>query len=191
MTPPSRAEVVGQIEAELARAAEQWSAAGDDPFSRLTWLKLLDEHRIRATRYGTIGDDYRYELVVIAALAIAAIEAHDARPVVVDATEARSRSAVSTTTGALADAAEARSRSTVSTTTGALAAAAERSRASAAAVPRNPAIDDPSCKHRSHFECVTCRRMFCTRCEVELAEASNVWKTLHYQCRDCLRKEKP
>lgn len=44
---------------------------------RPTWLRLVDEHRIRATRHGADADEYRHELVVIAALAIAAIEAHD------------------------------------------------------------------------------------------------------------------
>jgi hypothetical protein len=80
MMPPSRAEIVGQIEAELDRTAEKWGAAArDDRLDRLTWLRLVDEHRIRATRYGTSGADYRHELVVIAALAVAAIEAHDRR----------------------------------------------------------------------------------------------------------------
>lgn len=74
----NRVDVIAQIEAELARAIQKWGGPeADDRLERLTWLRLLDEHRIRATRYGASNDEYRHELVVIAALAIAAIEAHD------------------------------------------------------------------------------------------------------------------
>jgi hypothetical protein len=52
-----------------------------------------------------------------------------------------------------------------------------------------PAPGDPDCSHRSHFECVKCRRMFCARCGSEMAGPSDVWKTLHYRCEDCLRKK--
>jgi hypothetical protein len=45
---------------------------------------------------------------------------------------------------------------------------------------------DPQCSHRSHYECVTCRKMVCARCGVQLAEASLHWKT-GYWCSDCLR----
>ncbi len=73
-----RSELLEQIEAELVRAAEKWGGpASDNRLDRLTWLRLIDEHRIRATRYGASSDEYRHELVVIAALAISAIEAHD------------------------------------------------------------------------------------------------------------------
>jgi len=75
-----RADVIAQIEAELVSAAEKWGGpSSDDRLDRLTWLRLLDEHRIRATRHGAGDDEYRHELVVIAALAIAALEAHDRR----------------------------------------------------------------------------------------------------------------
>lgn len=73
-----RDDVFSQIAAELTRAVEKWGGpASDDRLDRITWLRLLDEHRIRATRYGMSSDEYRHELVVIAALAVAAIEAHD------------------------------------------------------------------------------------------------------------------
>jgi hypothetical protein len=157
--PPSRAEILAQIDAELERAAEKWGATRDDRLDRLTWLKLVDEHRIRATRYGTSGDDYRHELVVIAALAIAAIEAHDRRE----------------PHGGRAEAARSIG-----------AAAATSTRAA-----QIPAPDDPSCKHRSHFECVKCRRMFCARCGAELVEGSDVWKTLNYYCPGCAREDEP
>lgn len=48
---------------------------------------------------------------------------------------------------------------------------------------------DPGCQHRSHYECVTCRKMVCARCGVELAEASLHWK-MGYWCPDCLREKK-
>lgn len=75
-----RDELLAQIEAEQRRASEKWGGpAYDDRVERLTWLRLLDEHRIRATRHGAGADEYRHELVVIAALAISAIEALDRR----------------------------------------------------------------------------------------------------------------
>lgn len=76
----TRADVIAQIDAEIERAAAKWGgSSNDDRLDRLTWLRLVDEHRIRATRYGASSDEYRHELVVIAALAVAAIEAHDRR----------------------------------------------------------------------------------------------------------------
>lgn len=76
----TRTDLLAQVEAELERAVTKWGgASNDDRLDRLTWLRLVDEHRIRATRHGTGPDEYRHELVVIAALAIAAIEAHDRR----------------------------------------------------------------------------------------------------------------
>ena len=73
-----RSDVLAQIEAEFDRAAEKWGGpSSDDRRDRLTWLRLIDEHRLRATRYGANSDEYRHELVVIAALTVAAIEAHD------------------------------------------------------------------------------------------------------------------
>lgn len=74
----TRTDLLAQIEAEMLREKEKWGdAASDDQLSRLTWLRLIDEHRIRATRYGAGIDEYRHELVVIASLAVAAIEALD------------------------------------------------------------------------------------------------------------------
>jgi hypothetical protein len=52
-----------------------------------------------------------------------------------------------------------------------------------------PALNDPDCSHRSHYECVSCRKIVCERCGVEMAEASRLWKTIGYWCADCLRKE--
>jgi DNA-directed RNA polymerase subunit RPC12/RpoP len=52
-----------------------------------------------------------------------------------------------------------------------------------------PGRDDPDCAHRSHYECVSCRKKVCARCGVELAEASLDWKTIGYWCPECLRRE--
>jgi hypothetical protein len=54
--------------------------------------------------------------------------------------------------------------------------------------PSVPAPNDPDCRHRSHFECVSCRKIVCARCGVDLAEASHEWKTLGYWCQDCVEK---
>ncbi len=48
-----------------------------------------------------------------------------------------------------------------------------------------PAEDDPDCKHRSHYECVSCRKLVCARCGAELAASSSDWKTVGYWCSDC------
>jgi DNA-directed RNA polymerase subunit RPC12/RpoP len=53
-----------------------------------------------------------------------------------------------------------------------------------------PAPDDPDCRHRSHYECVSCRKIVCARCGVEMAEASQQWKMIGYRCPDCLRRAK-
>ena len=52
-----------------------------------------------------------------------------------------------------------------------------------------PAAGDPRCAHRSHYECVTCHKMVCARCGVELAASTDVWRT-GYWCPDC-RERKP
>lgn len=43
----------------------------------------------------------------------------------------------------------------------------------------------PNCKHRSHYECRTCRKLVCARCGVELAESTADWKTGGYWCPRC------
>ena len=72
-----RPELIEEIEAVLEREAEALGNDGDDRLDRLTRLRLIDEHRIDATRYGASDEEYRRELVTIAAIAVAAIEAHD------------------------------------------------------------------------------------------------------------------
>lgn len=53
-----------------------------------------------------------------------------------------------------------------------------------------PALGDPDCRHRSHYECVKCRKIVCARCGAEMAAPSESWKTTGYWCDDCLsRKE--
>jgi hypothetical protein len=51
-----------------------------------------------------------------------------------------------------------------------------------------PAPDDPDCHHRSHYECVSCRKIVCTRCGAEMAAPTDDWKTTGYWCDDCLRR---
>ena len=73
-----RPELIEEIEAALAQEAEALcNPTGDDRLDRLTWLRLIDEHRIHATRYDASDEEYRRGLVTIAALAVAAIDAHD------------------------------------------------------------------------------------------------------------------
>jgi hypothetical protein len=55
--------------------------------------------------------------------------------------------------------------------------------------PLFPAEGDPDCKHRSHYECTSCRRIVCARCAAELAASTDQWKAIGYWCQDCLRRE--
>lgn len=73
-----RPELIEEIEAVLEQEAEALgNPTSDDRLDRLTWLRLIDEHRIYATQYGASDEEYRRELVTIVALSVAAIEAHD------------------------------------------------------------------------------------------------------------------
>lgn len=76
--------VLQQIAAERKRQDRQWGGAShDDEHEPKDWLKYIDEHRVRAQKVASHlkdSDAYRHRLVVIAALAVAAIEAHDRRP---------------------------------------------------------------------------------------------------------------
>ena len=74
----ARETIYAQIEAE--RRA-QIAARRRDDLTRSAWLALIDEHRQRAIKMKKPSDDqsdeYRHRLVTIAALCVAAIEAHD------------------------------------------------------------------------------------------------------------------
>lgn len=47
---------------------------------------------------------------------------------------------------------------------------------------------DPNCTHRSHYECVSCRKIVCARCGAEMIAASDHWRTVGYWCPECLAK---
>jgi hypothetical protein len=51
------------------------------------------------------------------------------------------------------------------------------------------AVGDPRCAHRSHYECVSCRKMVCARCGSELAASTDVWRTTGYWCPDCRERK--
>lgn len=48
---------------------------------------------------------------------------------------------------------------------------------------------DPGCRHRSHYECVACRKIVCARCGAVMAETSDKWLTHGFWCEDCLRED--
>jgi hypothetical protein len=49
---------------------------------------------------------------------------------------------------------------------------------------------DPDCQHRSHYECVSCRKLVCARCGAELAASTSNWKTgVGYWCPGCLAQK--
>lgn len=75
--------VLEQILEERRNQDKKWGGpAFDDERERTEWLSLIREHEERAkrqvTRTGDL-DEYRQQLIEIAALAIAAIQAHDRR----------------------------------------------------------------------------------------------------------------
>jgi hypothetical protein len=76
MTTPTRNTIYAQIEAERGRQILQWGGSPhDDRHRRKTWLHIIGEHADRAAK--SRGDSWRHRLVVIAAVCVAAIEAHD------------------------------------------------------------------------------------------------------------------
>lgn len=78
--PPSSPQetVLAQVAAERTRQDRQWGGEShDDEHSPKDWLKYIADHRDRAVKVQKDPDDYRHRLVVIAALAVAAVEAHD------------------------------------------------------------------------------------------------------------------
>jgi hypothetical protein len=50
-----------------------------------------------------------------------------------------------------------------------------------------PAAGDPNCKHRSHYECVTCHKLTCTRCGAEPPPSGDDRKTTGFWCAGCLQ----
>jgi len=81
---PEQYTIVEQLLAERVSQDQQWGGPDhDDAHTRREWLGFVEEHATRARK--AIGrrqqaidlDEYRRRLVVIAALAIAAIESHD------------------------------------------------------------------------------------------------------------------
>lgn len=76
--------ICGQLVAERERQDQQWGGPDhDDQHTRREWLRFIEEHATRARKAIGRGqrvidaDAYRHRLVVMAALAMAAIEAHD------------------------------------------------------------------------------------------------------------------
>lgn len=75
--------VLTQILEERRNQDKKWGGpAFDDERERTEWLSLIREHEERAkravSRTGDL-DEYRQQMIQIAALAIAAIHAHDRR----------------------------------------------------------------------------------------------------------------
>jgi len=75
----SRETIYAQIEAERLRQIKKWGDADRDDHRPGRWLRLIAEHRDRAIRDKRRPDAFRHQLVVIAALCVAAVEAHDRR----------------------------------------------------------------------------------------------------------------
>lgn len=69
------------VSEERKRQDAQWGGSDhDDEHERVDWLRFVDEHVRRARRaVNHTGDldEYRQQMVEIAALCVAAIESHD------------------------------------------------------------------------------------------------------------------
>lgn len=71
-----RETIYAQIEVERLRQNMQWGGAlHDDQHKRRTWRRIIGEHVDRLVK--SKGDTWRHRLVAIAAVCVAAIEAHD------------------------------------------------------------------------------------------------------------------
>lgn len=72
-----RRTIYQQIDYERSRQKDDL----DNSRPRAAWSSLLNEHVSRAIRAGNHGDpdEWRHRMLVIAALAVAAVEAHDRR----------------------------------------------------------------------------------------------------------------
>ncbi len=79
MTPQQT--ILEQIAEERRRQRERLGDDRDDQVRSATWLAILREHEMRGARaiHGKDADAYRHALVQVAAVAVAAIEAHDRR----------------------------------------------------------------------------------------------------------------
>lgn len=77
-TRPGTWNAIRQILEERRRQDQQWGGENhDDEHDACEWLAMIDEHRARARKVVHDRDAYRARLVVIAALALAAIESFD------------------------------------------------------------------------------------------------------------------
>ncbi len=72
---------IQDVAAERRRQEEKW---GQQLHAPLWWLAILGEEFgevcracYEAGQYGVVGEDYRAELIQVAAVAVAAIEAYD------------------------------------------------------------------------------------------------------------------
>lgn len=81
---PVQRVIFGQVVAERVTQDEQWGGEEhDDTHTRREWIGFVSDHADRAKKAVGRGqrtidlDEYRQQLVEIAALCFAAIEAHD------------------------------------------------------------------------------------------------------------------
>lgn len=72
---PHSMEIQMEIQAERALQREEFDVGGDDALLPAEWIARIVKHTGRAVSPAPFV--YRRQLVVIAALAIAALEAHD------------------------------------------------------------------------------------------------------------------
>ncbi len=75
----TREVVLDQVDAERHQQDEKWGGARhDDDHQRADWVSFIKDHLDRATKAAPHDmDEYRQQLLEIAALAVAGIESHD------------------------------------------------------------------------------------------------------------------
>lgn len=69
MSPNIVAEIVG----ERKRQDEKWSGFPHDEYSQLDWIAFIRDHALRAFK----PNQFRKQMILVAALAVAAIETYD------------------------------------------------------------------------------------------------------------------
>ena len=70
-------DALQQVVNERAAQDEEWGGPGhDNEHSRFDWVKYIREHAGRSVR-GLAKDDFRKQMIRVAALAVAAVQAYD------------------------------------------------------------------------------------------------------------------
>lgn len=74
---PTRAAIFGEVDEERRYQGELWGDDADDSNTEANWKNYIDQYNHAHGRGAKYRRDFRKRMVKVAALAVAAIEAHD------------------------------------------------------------------------------------------------------------------